>query len=70
MPDAQLVAGLTRAVLFVIEAGITQYELVDKAMTELGREYVIGTVLNRVQDHNIPTSSYFEEYYPAQRPQS
>jgi protein-tyrosine kinase len=69
MPDAQLVAGLTRAVLFVIEAGITQHQLVEKAMTELGREYVVGTVLNRVQDHNIPTSSYFEEYYAHPRPQ-
>jgi len=69
MPDAQLVAGLTRAVLFVIEAGTTQYSLIDKAMTELGKEYVVGTVLNRVQDHNIPTSSYFEEYYAPPRPQ-
>jgi capsular exopolysaccharide synthesis family protein len=67
MPDASLVAGLTRAVLFVIEAGTTQYGLIDKAMTELGREYVVGTVLNRVQDHNIPTNAYFEEYYPPNR---
>jgi capsular exopolysaccharide synthesis family protein len=69
MPDAQLVAGLTRAVLFVIEAGVTQFRLIDRAMTELGKEYVIGTVLNRVQDHNIPSSSYFEEYYAPPRQQ-
>jgi capsular exopolysaccharide synthesis family protein len=67
MPDASLVAGLTRAVLFVIEAGATQLHLIDRAMTELGREYVVGTVLNRVQDHNIPTNAYFEEYYPPNR---
>jgi capsular exopolysaccharide synthesis family protein len=63
MPDASLVAGLTRAVLFIIEAGGTQYRLVERAMTELGREYIVGTVLNRVQDHNIPTSAYFDKYY-------
>jgi protein-tyrosine kinase len=65
MPDAQLVAGLTRAVLFVIEAGVTQHKLIERAVSELGREYVVGTVLNRVQDHTIPSSSYFDEYLAA-----
>ena len=63
MPDASLVAGLTRAVLFVIQAGGTQHKLVERAMTELGREYIVGTVLNRVQDHAIPASAYFDKYY-------
>jgi protein-tyrosine kinase len=63
MPDAQLLARLTRAVLFVIAAHSTPHSLVTRAIAELGPECVIGTVLNCVEEHNIPAASYFQEYY-------
>jgi capsular exopolysaccharide synthesis family protein len=61
MPDAQLLARMTGAVLFVIGAGSTQSPDVDRAIAALGPEHVVGTVLNRVVDDNIPASSYFAE---------
>jgi capsular exopolysaccharide synthesis family protein len=63
MADAQLLARLTRAVLFVIAAHSTPHSLVTRAIGELGPECVIGTVLNRVEEHNIPAASYLQKYY-------
>jgi capsular exopolysaccharide synthesis family protein len=63
MPDAALLAGMTRAVLFVISAGSTPYQLVQRATTELGIESIVGTVLNRIEDRNIPASGYYSAYY-------
>jgi protein-tyrosine kinase len=56
-PDAQLVARLTRAVLFVIGSGSTPYRVVSKAIAELGRGCIIGTVLNRIKEHTILATS-------------
>jgi len=62
LPDAQLVARMTEAVLFVIAAGATPYALVNRSVAELGAERIIGTVLNRVEQQNT-TSSYYGDYY-------
>jgi len=50
LPDAQLVARLTEAVLFVIAAGKTPYALVKHAVDELGADRIVGTVLNQVEE--------------------
>jgi capsular exopolysaccharide synthesis family protein len=67
MPDAQLLARLTRAVLFVIAAHSTPHLLVSRAIAELGPECVVGTVLNRVEEHNIPAAAYYHDYYSHDR---
>ncbi|MGB2717910.1 MAG: CpsD/CapB family tyrosine-protein kinase [Vicinamibacterales bacterium] len=63
MPDAGLLAGITRAILFVISAGSTPYQLVQRATAELGRDCIVGTVLNRIEDQNIPATGYYRDYY-------
>jgi non-specific protein-tyrosine kinase len=63
MPDAQLLARLTRAVLFVIAANSTPHLLVSRAIAEIGAECVIGTVLNRLEERDIPAAGYYQEYY-------
>jgi capsular exopolysaccharide synthesis family protein len=63
MPDAGLLAGMTRAILFVISAGSTPYQLVQRATAELGRDCIVGTVLNRIDDANIPATGYYRQYY-------
>jgi capsular exopolysaccharide synthesis family protein len=63
MPDAALLAGMTRAILFVISAGSTPYQLVQRATGELGRDCIVGTVLNRIAGENIPATGYYREYY-------
>jgi len=62
MPDARLLARLTRAVLFVIEAHTTPQSLVSRAIADIGQEFLIGTVLNRVEEHDIPTAGYYNQY--------
>ena len=54
MPDAGLLAGIAGASLLVIAAGMTPYRLVERAVAELGRDRIVGTVLNRIEDHDIP----------------
>jgi capsular exopolysaccharide synthesis family protein len=62
VPEARLLANLTRAVLFVIGAGTTPYALVQRAIAEIGTECVVGVVLNRVDDENSPASGYYADY--------
>jgi protein-tyrosine kinase len=62
MPDAQVLARLTRAVLFVIAAHSTQYEFVSRAIGQLDPECVVGVLLNGVKEHNIPAARYCQEY--------
>jgi len=67
MPDAQLLAQLTGAVLFVIEARATPYPLALRALAEIDPEWVLGSVLNGVADHEIPAAGYYRDYYAPPR---
>lgn len=59
MADATVLARLTRAVVVVIAAGSTPHTLVQRAITDIGREHVVGVVLNR-SCHKPPTwPSYY-----------
>lgn len=68
MPDANLLARQTQGVIFVIAAGSTPYALVERAVTEIGRDNIVGTVLNRVEEDSIPATGYYNAYYRADRP--
>lgn len=63
LPDAQVLARLVGAVVFVIAAGSTPSAAVERAVSEIGTESIIGTVLNRVDDRAIPEANYYDEYY-------
>ena len=63
MSDATIVAGLTQAVVFVIRAGATPYAVISKALENLGREVVLGTVLNGVNEAHTSAESYYGHYY-------
>ena len=63
MPEARLLARLTKAVLFVIAARATPHPLVTRAVAEIGAESIVGTVLNSVSDEDIPAASYYQDYY-------
>jgi len=51
------------AAVFVIRAGVTPFAAVDRAIADLGREYIIGTVLNDVDPSALPATSYYGHYY-------
>ncbi len=63
MPDANLLARLTKAVLFVIGAGSTPFSLVRRAIEDVGRECIVGTVLNRVESQVLPSADYYRDYH-------
>lgn len=63
MPDATLLARLAQGVIFVIAAGSTPYLLIERAVAEIGRDSIVGTVLNRIACDAIPATSYYQDYY-------
>ena len=65
LSDAQLLVRLAQSALFVIRAGVTPFAVVDRAIAELGRDYVIGTVLNGVELEALPARGYYDGYYTA-----
>jgi capsular exopolysaccharide synthesis family protein len=62
LPDAQLLGRVAQAAVLVIRAGSTPYPVVDRAITELGRDCIIGTVLNGVEESNSPSTDYYGHY--------
>ena len=62
LPDARLISNLADAVLFVIDAQGTPYDLVKRAIAELGPERIVGTVLNRIEPHSLPVNDYYGYY--------
>jgi Mrp family chromosome partitioning ATPase len=63
LPDAQLLSGLADGVIVVVGAGTTPYPLVQRVINELGVDNIIGTVLNRVEEVNLPANDYHHDYY-------
>ena len=64
MADAGLLVKLTRAVILVIGANSTPYKVVEKVVTEIGRENIVGTVLNRIDDAAVEWSGYYADAMP------
>jgi capsular exopolysaccharide synthesis family protein len=62
LPDGQVLARLIGAVILVINAGSTPSAAVERAVADLGPEYILGTVLNRVEERRIPDAGYYSKY--------
>ena len=62
LPDAQFIAQASDGVLFVIAAGVTPYEMVQRGIAALGADRVVGTVLNRVEERSLQASDYYGHY--------
>lgn len=62
LPDANLLARLTDAVVFVVAAATSPYPVVQRALAEVGTDRVIGVVLNRASESVLPSSSQYENY--------
>ena len=62
LPDANLLAAMVDAAILVIGAGKTPYKLITRAIDALGRNKIIGVVLNRV-DRSCLAGGYGYGYY-------
>lgn len=60
LPDGLILAHLTGACVLVIRAGSTPFAAVERAVSALGRDCIIGTVLNGVDEESFPASRYSE----------
>ena len=61
--DASLLAGLADATLFVVRAGVTQLAAVQKAIESIGRDRILGVVLNGAERSDA--TGYARYYGPA-----
>ena len=57
VPDANLLAAMADVVLLVVQAGRTPARLVQRAADALGRERVMGVILNRADDLVVSSDS-------------
>jgi capsular exopolysaccharide synthesis family protein len=63
LTDAQFIARATDGILLVVAAGVTPYTLVQRTLTDLGVDRVVGTVLNRVAERLLPVGTYYHQHY-------
>src|SRR5204863_7254975 len=62
LPDANLLAAFVDAAILVIGAGLTPLSAIQKAVEAIGRDRVLGVVLNRISASNMP-NSYGKNYH-------
>jgi Mrp family chromosome partitioning ATPase len=59
LADARLLTEMVQATLLVIRSGRTQYAQVQKAVEAIGRERILGVVLNGVEDVSYDGYEYY-----------
>jgi succinoglycan biosynthesis transport protein ExoP len=62
-PDAHLLSALVEAIILVIGAGVSQLPVIESTITTIGREKIVGVVLNRVDPSAFNESAYYDYYY-------
>jgi Mrp family chromosome partitioning ATPase len=63
LTDANLLAAMVDGVVMVVAAGKVPYKVVQRAADALGRERIIGVVLNRAADAPFGEGYKYEGYY-------
>ncbi len=68
LPDANLLASMVDAAVLVVGAGRAPLALVEKAIEALGRERIVGVVLNKVNEREVMAAyekgGYYHYYAP------
>jgi capsular exopolysaccharide synthesis family protein len=62
MSDAHVLRDAVDTAVLVVSAGRTDYEFVERAVALLGREHIIGVVLNGVDSREMPGSYHYSGY--------
>jgi capsular exopolysaccharide synthesis family protein len=63
LTDAGLLGKMVDAALLVIQAGRTDYPIVKRAVEAIGRERILGVVLNRVETSSSTYGYKYGKYY-------
>jgi capsular exopolysaccharide synthesis family protein len=67
LADARLVSESVDAAVLVVRAGVTQFADVEAAADKLGRNRILGLVLNAAEPEEIRGGSYYGSYYDGGR---
>ena len=70
LTDAALLSSMADGVVLVVKAESTPHDMVVRAVNAIGRERVIGTVLNRAKEQPNRTSYDYYKYYSQAEPGS
>ena len=62
-PGVNLRSSVVDGAVLVVSAGRTEYDLVERAIKLLGKERILGVVLNGVDDRDIRASASYASYY-------
>jgi capsular exopolysaccharide synthesis family protein len=65
LTDANLLAAMLDGAVFVVAAGRTPCAVVQKAVEALGRDRILGVILNRVEESAAMAGDYYYRYYGA-----
>ncbi len=68
LPDANLLAAMVDGAIFVVAANRTPFAAVSKAVEALGRDRILGVVLNRVEARDSTPHDYYYKYYSQATP--
>ena len=63
MPDGNVIARVVKAVVFVIGAGVTPQRVIERAIEDIGRDHIVGTVLNRIEERQMVATNEYYGYY-------
>jgi capsular exopolysaccharide synthesis family protein len=66
LPDASLLSDQADGAVLVVAAGRTEYDMVTRAVASLGRDRILGVVLNGIDTRDLSVGKY-QNYYYAQR---
>ena len=62
LTDAKLLAAMVDGIVLVIEAGVTPYQDAERAIDAVGRDRILGIVLNRFTNTSM-NAKYYQSYY-------
>jgi Mrp family chromosome partitioning ATPase len=63
MTDAALLTAIADGVVLVVKAGSTPFDLVRRAVESIGRDRVVGTVLNQAREQSHSSRYEYYRYY-------
>jgi capsular exopolysaccharide synthesis family protein len=63
LADASVLTGMVDGALLVVRAGVTAFPEVEAAAATLGREHILGVVLNAAAPSDIGHRGYYHYYY-------
>ena len=65
LPDANLLVAMADGAILVVRAGATPYDLAQRAVQAIGRDRVLGVVLNRSDEPSHDKNYGYYDYYTA-----